>query len=584
MCTISWYVSLESPKEVESKYYLDKLNNHVLKNLTLIAQKWEERGKDWIWLFASTSVTYPLERWIFFKTFSPYHSNKWDEEKFLYSEIKKAKWLDDFYTKDDIIYNHYLKGLVFKTCLVHNRAIPESEFELDNNLNHTQPIVWQYFTIIHNWIIANDKELVEKYDLRKDYKIDTEALLLLLEYKLEKELERHYEILRREESEEEIDLEILREMAFDNIDIDDLIVETLREVKGSYSLAIYSHFTKSTFIWSNFQSLYYSTEKINIDNSSELCLNWLYFSSSKEYLERSILDYNLEGLSTDQIKERLLEVTQFNLWINSLDAYSYLYIIPWHDDTALVRRNSLIWEGLLEESKVPAKWIVLASGWLDTCVVAWIMKKDYGCKDLLFLHYDYGHKVEKQEQEALKKIVEYYWWEYKSIKLDFLFELFKDTPLVKGVVNNDGKWLEQALEYVPQRNTLFTFITAAYAEMMWYNYIWTWICLSESMAYPDTTIRWLDSINTMLRTSSGVNKNIQVIAPLKNMLKDEIVREGIRVWAPMNLSWSCYQDNWTWKHCKVCASCRLREIWMGRNGLDIEWKELEKVENKGDSE
>ena len=231
---------------------------------------------------------------------------------------------------------------------------------------------------------------------------------------------------------------------------------------------------------------------------------------------------------------------------------------------------------MFKEKEKKNRWIVLASWGLDTCVVAWIMKKDYKCKDLLFLHFDYWHKIEKQEQIALKNIVEYYWAKYVSIKLDFLKELFKDSSLLKGNVDESWKGMELALDYVPVRNLLFLSLAVSYAEVNNYNLIGFGWNLSESMAYPDTTSIFIEKYNNLLSNAIWVNKDIKVLDPLKNLLKHEIIREWIRIWAPMNLSWSCYQDKWNWKHCGVCASCRLRKIGMERNWLDIEGNKMEK--------
>jgi len=90
------------------------------------------------------------------------------------------------------------------------------------------------------------------------------------------------------------------------------------------------------------------------------------------------------------------------------------------------------------------------------------------------------------------------------------------------------------------------------------------------MAYPDTTAETISKLNDLIPNVVKRNWNIKILDPLRDLLKHEIVKEWIRVWAPMSLTWSCYQDNWTWKHCWKCASCRLREAWMKANGLDLE--------------
>jgi 7-cyano-7-deazaguanine synthase len=50
--------------------------------------------------------------------------------------------------------------------------------------------------------------------------------------------------------------------------------------------------------------------------------------------------------------------------------------------------------------------------------------------------------------------------------------------------------------------------------------------------------------------------NIKVITPLLNMKKSEIVKKGIELDAPLNLTWSCYERNDL--ACGSCQSCTLR--------------------------
>jgi 7-cyano-7-deazaguanine synthase len=50
--------------------------------------------------------------------------------------------------------------------------------------------------------------------------------------------------------------------------------------------------------------------------------------------------------------------------------------------------------------------------------------------------------------------------------------------------------------------------------------------------------------------------NIEIVTPLIHLRKAEIVRLGLELGAPFNLTWSCYsrQD----QACGVCDSCVLR--------------------------
>jgi 7-cyano-7-deazaguanine synthase len=50
--------------------------------------------------------------------------------------------------------------------------------------------------------------------------------------------------------------------------------------------------------------------------------------------------------------------------------------------------------------------------------------------------------------------------------------------------------------------------------------------------------------------------NIQIVTPVINLRKAEIIKRGLALNAPLNLTWSCYQAETT--ACGRCDSCVLR--------------------------
>lgn len=526
MCTISGCINLFTSKSSEKNYdYNFMQNKSIISFLEKVAKKWEARGKDWIWFYSD--ITGLLK-------YNPYHST-WKKFNFKSLEIDETdfryKWKK-------------LNSEKFDCVLVHNRAIPESEVQN----NHVQPIETINFVVIHNGIIANDIELFENTSFKKSVlksQIDTEKFSWALE---DEYLKNKWGTL------------------------ESIFIEVSKRIQWSFAFAIYNKNTKEFLLTTNFQPLSY---KIDYN------LWYLFFSSLGDYLRIT---------SEDILEEDKTQLFLINQNIVRLPSYTYLYInwnkeittgdIPrdklfsYISDSKLSKNeylSKIMYSNTRWEWQIQSKGIVLASWGLDTAVVAGIMRSDYNCKELIFLHFDYGHKVEWREAKALEDVVKFYWAKLVTIKLDFLKELFKDSPLMTGRVDETGKWMELALDYVPVRNGLFILIAISYAEVNRFNYIWFGGNLSESMAYPDTTAETISKLNDLIPNIIKRNGNIKILDPLRDLLKHEIVKEWIRVNAPMNLTWSCYQDNWTGKHCGKCASCRLRNIWMSRNGLDIEW-------------
>ncbi|HJZ65872.1 MAG TPA: 7-cyano-7-deazaguanine synthase, partial [Candidatus Acidoferrum sp.] len=60
----------------------------------------------------------------------------------------------------------------------------------------------------------------------------------------------------------------------------------------------------------------------------------------------------------------------------------------------------------------------------------------------------------------------------------------------------------------------------------------------------------------LIRQGTRPETQIEIVTPVIAMKKNEIVRKGIELGAPLHLTWSCYQSEQ--EACGVCDSCLLR--------------------------
>lgn len=199
------------------------------------------------------------------------------------------------------------------------------------------------------------------------------------------------------------------------------------------------------------------------------------------------------------------------------------------------------------------KSVILLSGGLDSLVALGYSVKntDYNIK--LALTFDYGQKSATQEINASKKISEYYNIEHRVLKLDWLKDITK-TALVsdKELPDKDFSTAKSAESvWVPNRNALFLNIAASFCDSFGYNYIIYGANKEEGATFPDNTEEFRKQISKVFETSTLVHP--QVIAPLINYNKDDIVKIAVRDAVPLELVWSCY--NSTDKHCGKCESC-----------------------------
>ena len=77
----------------------------------------------------------------------------------------------------------------------------------------------------------------------------------------------------------------------------------------------------------------------------------------------------------------------------------------------------------------------------------------------------------------------------------------------------------------------------------------------DSSGYPDCRPSYYKAMNQLIKqgTKEGI---IEVITPIIEMTKQQIVKKSVELNAPINLTWSCYDREDL--SCGVCDSCALR--------------------------
>lgn len=231
--------------------------------------------------------------------------------------------------------------------------------------------------------------------------------------------------------------------------------------------------------------------------------------------------------------------------------------------------------------------VILLSGGLDSCVSATLAKDR--CKDLFALSFVYGQK-HKKEMESARKIGRYLKVkEHKFITIDpNLFStsslVNKDLSIEERNVNEIGRGIPST--YVPARNTIFLCYALAFAESRDADFIYIGVNALDYSGYPDCRPEYIKAFQKVadLGTKRGVEgRRIRIETPLIHMGKKEIVELGVKIKAPLHLTWSCYRGGK--KACGRCDSCllRLKGFWEAgyRDPLDYEhypdWYDLEKL-------
>jgi 7-cyano-7-deazaguanine synthase len=207
------------------------------------------------------------------------------------------------------------------------------------------------------------------------------------------------------------------------------------------------------------------------------------------------------------------------------------------------------------------KAIAVLSGGLDCCVAASVYAKEY---EIHAITFNYGQKAFKQEINASKKICKKMGFTHTVIDLPWLSKIStsslnttEDIPEVSFKDLDDAEKSAQTASsvWVPARNTVFTSIAASYAESIGAEIIIVGWDREEASTFPDNSKEYLEKFNELFDIGSPID--IKIKAPAIDLDKDEIVKLGAEVNAPMELSYSCYKG--TDNHCGVCESCMRRK-------------------------
>lgn len=220
------------------------------------------------------------------------------------------------------------------------------------------------------------------------------------------------------------------------------------------------------------------------------------------------------------------------------------------------------------------KTLVLFSGGVDSTTCLGMAIDRYGKENVIALSVFYGQKHDK-EIEASNKIAEYYGVEHLSLDLTKIFE-YSDCSLLshsdqdipeesyaEQLKKTDGKPVST---YVPFRNGLFLSSAASIAISKECGIILYGAHADDAAgnAYPDCSSAFNNAINDAIYIGSG--NQVKVEAPFVNMTKAEVVKIGLELKVPYELTWSCYEGKD--KPCGVCGTCIDRQEAFRLNGVE----------------
>jgi 7-cyano-7-deazaguanine synthase len=387
------------------------------------------------------------------------------------------------------------------------RAEPTTEWVESKELSDVQPFETPGgWVIAHNGTIANDKEIVESCRNELGFfeprtKIDTEAFGVLLDVEMQKH----------------------------GADLD-AFEAAVMQVKGSYAFVVAHQDLPST----------------------------IFYATNYKPLWVQSLDLGQAVVVTSQ-KSYLLDNGIFDTAPTVIEPYTYGHI-----DLL----DGVVKAGSLYPTDVKERTLVVCSGGLDSTVAASYCLANG--QDVTLLHFLYGAKAQSKEVDSVKALAA-----HLDVQVNFLStNFFKESAtssltddnqdIVTGFGGAEGA--EYGHEWVPARNTVLIALTVAYAEAHGFTKIVLGNNLEESGGgYPDNEQEFINRWRDLIPYAVKPHTKIEFDQPLGTLMKHEIVKLGLEVSAPMELSWSCYNGGDT--HCGSCGPCFMRKTAFEMNGL-----------------
>lgn len=210
--------------------------------------------------------------------------------------------------------------------------------------------------------------------------------------------------------------------------------------------------------------------------------------------------------------------------------------------------------------------VVLASGGMDSCVATAIAAQDHA---LALLHLNYGQRTEARELRAFHSIADYYSVDRRLvISMEHLSKMGgssltdRSMPVSKADFHREGI----PTSYVPFRNANMLSVAVSWAEIIGASAIFVGAVEEDSSGYPDCRREFFEAFGKVIRSGTKPATRIEIVTPVIEMSKTEIVLRGAALGAPFQLTWSCYQSEDI--ACGVCDSCGLRLRGFQRAGIE----------------
>ena len=210
--------------------------------------------------------------------------------------------------------------------------------------------------------------------------------------------------------------------------------------------------------------------------------------------------------------------------------------------------------------------VVLLSGGLDSATLLAIAREEgYHCHAMSF---DYG-QTHGAELAAARKVAAQFNVRHRILTIPIGSlggSALTDASI--PVPDQGGEGIP--VTYVPARNTVFLALSLAWAEVLQARAIFIGVNALDYSGYPDCRPEYVAAFQELanLATRQAVEgAPVEVLAPLVNMTKAEIIQRGTELGVDYSMTVSCYRADPEGRACGRCDACRFRAQGFSQAGV-----------------
>ena len=212
--------------------------------------------------------------------------------------------------------------------------------------------------------------------------------------------------------------------------------------------------------------------------------------------------------------------------------------------------------------------LVIFSGGMDSATLLWKLLSENNSIDAIT--FDYGQR-HRQEIEYACKMIEYIRSKGITINHDIIdvrsvFSHINSSSLTNASIDvPDCGYTEESakITVVPNRNQILLSIAVGIAAARKIDNVMYAAHSGDHSIYPDCRPDFLSSLNETTRISTLWHP-VQIEAPFIHISKTDIVRIGLDLGVPYELTRSCYNKG---VPCGTCPTCRERLEAFELNGV-----------------